>query len=49
LRNNLENESDDFVQYEIKLSLHKVTTHPSINIDFFLDNLEVFQSKDNNS
>jgi uncharacterized protein YjbI with pentapeptide repeats len=48
LRNNLENESDDFVQYEIKLSLHKVTTHPSINIDFFLDNLEVFQSKDNN-
>ncbi|MFN9735314.1 MAG: HEAT repeat domain-containing protein, partial [Microcystis sp.] len=49
LRNNLENESDDFVYYEIKLSLHKVTTHPSINIDFFLDNLEVFQSKDNNS
>ncbi|GCE59167.1 pentapeptide repeat-containing protein [Microcystis aeruginosa] len=49
LRNNLENESDDFVQYEIKLSLHKVTNHPSINIDFFLDNLEVFQSKDNNS
>jgi hypothetical protein len=49
LRNNLENESDDFVQYEIKLSLHKVTTHPSINIDFFLDNLEVFQSQDNNS
>ncbi|NCR41689.1 MAG: leuA allosteric domain protein [Microcystis aeruginosa W13-11] len=49
LRNNLENESDDFVQYEIKLSLHKVTTHPSTNIDFFLDNLEVFQSKDNNS
>lgn len=49
LRNNLESESDDFVQYEIKLSLHKVTNHPSINIDFFLDNLEVFQSKDNNS
>lgn len=49
LRNNLENESDDFVQYEIKLSLHKVTNHPNINIDFFLDNLEVFQSKDNNS
>jgi hypothetical protein len=49
LRNNLENESDDFVYYEIKLSLHKVTTHPRINIDFFLDNLEVFQSKDNNS
>ncbi|MFM6632823.1 MAG: pentapeptide repeat-containing protein [Microcystis panniformis] len=49
LRNNLEKESDDFVQYEIKLSLHKVTNHPSINIDFFLDNLEVFQSKDNNS
>ncbi|TRT61391.1 MAG: leuA allosteric domain protein [Microcystis aeruginosa Ma_QC_C_20070703_M131] len=51
LRNDLEKESDDFVQYEIKLklSLHKVTTHPSVNIDFFLDNLEVFQSKDNNS
>ncbi|WP_430014414.1 pentapeptide repeat-containing protein [Microcystis ichthyoblabe FBCC-A1114] len=49
LRNNLESESDDFVQYEIKLSLRKVTNHPSINIDFFLDNLEVFQSKDNNS
>jgi hypothetical protein len=49
LRNNLEKESDDFVQYEIKLSLRKVTNHPSINIDFFLDNLEVFQSKDNNS
>ncbi|WOB70814.1 pentapeptide repeat-containing protein [Microcystis aeruginosa LE3] len=49
LRNNLENESDDFVQYEIKLSLRKVTNHPSINIDFFLDNLEVLQSKDNNS
>ncbi len=26
-----------------------MTNHPSINIDFFLDNLEVFQSKDNNS
>ncbi len=49
LRNNLESESDDFVQYEIKLSLHKVTNHPNINIDFFLGNLEVFQSKDNNS
>ncbi|MDB9434111.1 pentapeptide repeat-containing protein [Microcystis aeruginosa] len=49
LRNNLESESDDFVQYEIKLSLHKVTNHPSINIDFFLGNLEVFQLKDNNS
>ncbi|GBL14227.1 secreted effector protein PipB [Microcystis aeruginosa NIES-1211] len=49
LRNNLENESDDFVQYEIKLSLRKVTNHPSINIDFFLGNLEVFQLKDNNS
>ncbi|GBE73687.1 hypothetical protein myaer87_09140 [Microcystis aeruginosa NIES-87] len=49
LRNNLESESDDFVQYEIKLSLRKVTNHPSININFFLDNLEVFQSKDNNS
>ncbi|TRT86736.1 MAG: leuA allosteric domain protein [Microcystis aeruginosa Ma_OC_H_19870700_S124] len=48
LRNNLESESDDFVQYEIKLSLRKVTNHPSININFFLDNLEVFQSKDNN-
>lgn len=49
LRNNLESESDDFVQYEIKLSLRKVTNHPSINIDFFLDNLEVFPSKNNNS
>jgi len=49
VRNNLESESDDFVQYEIKLSLRKVTNHPSINIDFFLDNLEVFPSKDNNS
>ena len=49
LRNNLESESDDFVQYEIKLSLRKVTNHPSININFFLDNLGVFQSKDNNS
>jgi hypothetical protein len=49
LRNNLESESDDFVQYEIKLSLRKVTNHPSINIDFFLGNLEVFQLKDNNS
>lgn len=49
LRNNLESESDDFVQYEIKLSLRKVTNHPSININFFLDNLEVFQSKNNNS
>ncbi|GCA84920.1 secreted effector protein PipB [Microcystis aeruginosa NIES-2522] len=49
LRNNLESESDDFVQYEIKLSLRKVTNHPSINIDFFLGNLEVFPSKDNNS
>lgn len=49
LRNNLESESDDFVRYEIKLSLRKVTNHPSINIDFFLGNLEVFQLKDNNS
>ncbi|MCA2654078.1 pentapeptide repeat-containing protein [Microcystis sp. M061S2] len=52
LRNNLENESDDFVQYEIKLSLHKAATQKvltPIGIDFFLDNLEVFQSKDNNS
>jgi hypothetical protein len=49
LRNSLEKEGDSFVQYEIKLSLHKVTSHPDINIDFFLDNLEVFQSKDNNS
>ncbi|CCI23696.1 pentapeptide repeat-containing protein [Microcystis aeruginosa] len=49
LRNNLESESDDFVQYEIKLSLRKVTNHPNINIDFFLGNLEVFQLKDNNS
>lgn len=49
LRNNLESESDDFVQYEIKLSLRKVANHPSININFFLDNLEVLPSKDNNS
>lgn len=52
LRNNLESESDDFVQYEIKLSLHKAATQKvltPIGIDFFLDNLEVFQSKDNNS
>ncbi|MFM7712860.1 MAG: leuA allosteric domain protein, partial [Microcystis sp.] len=49
LRNNLENESGDFVQYEIKFSLRKVTNHPNINIDFFLGNLEVFQLKDNNS
>ncbi|MDJ0671314.1 MAG: pentapeptide repeat-containing protein, partial [Microcystis sp. M53598_WE2] len=47
-----ESESDDFVQYEIKLSLHKAATQKvltPIGIDFFLDNLEVFQSKDNNS
>ncbi len=52
LRNNLENESDDFVQYETQLSLHKAATQKvltPIGIDFFLDNLEVFQSKDNNS
>lgn len=49
LRNNLEKENDPFAQYEIKLSLHKVTSHPDVNIDFFLENLEVFQSKDNTS
>jgi uncharacterized protein YjbI with pentapeptide repeats len=49
LRNNLEKEDDPFVQHEIKLSFHKVTSHPDINIDFFLANLEVFQSKDNTS
>ena len=49
LRNNLDSEDDPFVQYEIKLILHKVISHPYINIDFFLANLEVFQSKDNNS
>ena len=52
LRNNLEEEGDPFVQHDIKLSLHKVTTQEvstTIGIDFFLDNLEVFQSKDNNS
>ena len=49
LRNNLDSEDDPFVQYEIKLSLHKVISHPDINIDFFLANLEVFQSKDNTS
>jgi uncharacterized protein YjbI with pentapeptide repeats len=49
LRNNLEKEDDLLVQDEITLSLHKVTSRPDINIDFFLENLEVFQSKDNNS
>ena len=49
LRNNLEKEDDPFVQYEIKLSLHKVTSHPDINIDFFLENFKVFQLKDNTS
>jgi len=49
LRNNLEKEDDPFVQYEIKLSLHKVTSHPDINIDFFLENFKIFQSKDNTS
>ena len=57
LRNNLDNENDTFVQYEndtfvqyeIKLSFHKVTSHPDVNIDFFLENLEVFQAKDNAS
>ena len=49
LRNNLDSEDDPFVQYEIKLILHKVISHPYINIDFFLANLEVFQSKDNTS
>jgi uncharacterized protein YjbI with pentapeptide repeats len=49
LRNNLEKEDDLFVQYEIKLSLHKVTSHPDVNIDFFLENLEIFQSKENTS
>ena len=50
LRNNLEKEDDPFVQYETKLSLHKVTTQKiltTIDINFFLDNLEVFQSKEN--
>ena len=49
LRNNLEKEDDPFAQYEIKLSLHKVTSHPDVNIDFFLENLEIFQSKENTS
>jgi uncharacterized protein YjbI with pentapeptide repeats len=49
LRNNLDSEDDPFVQYEIKLSLRKVISHPDRNIDFFLANLEVFQSKDNTS
>ena len=47
LRNNLEKEDDPFAQYEIKLSLHKVTSHPDVNIDFFLENLEIFQKKQN--
>lgn len=52
LRNDLEKESDDRVKREIKLGLHKITTQKfltQINIDFFLENLEVFQSKDNTS
>ncbi|MDY7008538.1 MAG: pentapeptide repeat-containing protein [Cyanobacteriota bacterium] len=44
LRNNMENE-EPFVQYEIKLSLHKVTNHSSAEIDMFLKNLSVFQNK----
>ncbi|NEO58071.1 MAG: leuA allosteric domain protein [Okeania sp. SIO3B5] len=43
LRNNMENE-DPFVQYEVKLSLHKVTNHSSVGIDMFLENLSVFQT-----
>jgi hypothetical protein len=52
LRNNIEKEDNPFVQHEIKLSLHKVTTQEvstTIGINFFLDNLEVFQSKENAS
>lgn len=49
LRNNLDNEDDDFVQYEIKLSLHKVTEHSTIDFDFFLKNLAVFKPKENKS
>jgi hypothetical protein len=45
LRNNLEKEDDSFVQYEIKLSFHKVTSYP--DIDFFLENLDKFQSEQN--
>ncbi|NES69768.1 MAG: hypothetical protein F6K24_33410, partial [Okeania sp. SIO2D1] len=41
LRNNMENE-EPFVQYEIKLSLRKVTNHSSVGIDMFLENLSVF-------
>ena len=48
LRNNMENE-DPFVQYEIKLSLHKVTNHPNVGIDIFIDNLSVFQTQKKNS
>ncbi|GFZ90533.1 pentapeptide repeat-containing protein [Okeania sp. KiyG1] len=48
LRNNMENE-DPFIQYEIKLSLRKVTNDPSVGIDMFLDNLSVFQIQKKNS
>ncbi|NEN93970.1 MAG: HEAT repeat domain-containing protein, partial [Okeania sp. SIO3H1] len=48
LRNNMENE-EPFVQYEIKLSLRKVTNHSSVGIDMFLDNLSVFQTEKKNS
>ncbi|MEB3339994.1 HEAT repeat domain-containing protein [Okeania sp.] len=48
LRNNMENE-DPFVQYEIKLSLHKITSHPHVDIDIFLENLSVFQTQEKNS
>jgi 16S rRNA C1402 (ribose-2'-O) methylase RsmI len=47
LRNDLEKESDDRVKREIKLGLHKITTQKfltQINIDFFLETLEVFKS-----
>ncbi|QGZ90218.1 pentapeptide repeat-containing protein [Microcystis aeruginosa] len=45
--------SDDFFKYEIKLSLHKISykiaAHSDVDIDFFLKNLAIFQSQDNNS
>ncbi len=48
LRNNMENE-DPFIQYEIKLSLRKVTNDTSVGIGMFLNNLSVFQTQKKNS
>lgn len=48
LRNDMKNE-EPFVQYEIKLSLHKLTNHSSVGINMFLNNLSVFQSQEKKS